>query len=261
MNRVRLLPRLNQLGVSRILSLAKDKAPTSAGALTIIEEHASVVSFAASGGSVSYEASGRISQLIKDVAAKHGFPEPGSVAARGRFDTDCAVALSTCDDLASGEALRDDMWAFLAVVMTPQVVAWRFPDLQSHRFEGGVRNAFQRLWVRGTCLDRGEGHADRWGLVRELSEDAMVQIFERASISGERRLARSIAEAWVSTAAQIGRGRMEDVMRRATKFIRVRNEIYDLASLEDDALQAEISRAFGKVIELDERIQLVSAAH
>lgn len=48
-------------------------------------------------------------------------------------------------------------------------------------------------------------------------------------------------------------------MRRATKYIRARNEIYDLASLEDDALQAEISRAFGKVIELDERIRLVSA--
>jgi hypothetical protein len=172
-------------------------------------------------------------------------------AARGRFDTDCAIALVTCEDLASGEALRDDMWAFLAVVLTPHVVAWRFPDLQSHRFEGGVRNAFQRLWVRGTSLDRGEAHADRWGLVREMSEDAMVQIFERASISGEHCLSRNIAEDWVSTAAQIGRGRMEDVMRRTMKYIRVRNEIYDLASLEDDALHSEISRAFGKVIELD----------
>lgn len=251
MSRVRLLPRLNPLGVSRVLSLAKDKAPTSAGANTIIEEHASIVSFAASGGSVSYEASQRISQLIKEVAERHGFPEPGNVAARGLFDTDCAVALATCDDLASGEALRDDMWSFLSVVLVPQVVAWRFPDLQAHRFEGGVRNTFQRLWVRGTCLDRGEGHTDRWGLVRELSEDAMVQIFERASISGDHRLARAVAEVWVATAARIGRGRMEDVMRRATKYVRVRNEIYDLASLDDDALHVEISRAFGKVIELD----------
>ena len=114
--------------------------------------------------------------------------------------------------------------------------------------------------MRGTCLDRGEAHADRWGLVRELSEDATVQIFERASISVEHRLARSIAEAWVFTAAQIGRGRMEDVMRRTTKYIRVRNEIYDLASLEDDALHSEISRAFGKVIELDATIQPAAAA-
>lgn len=85
-------------------------------------------------------------------------------------------------------------------------------------------------------------------------------VFERASISGEHRLARSIAEAWVSTAAQIGRGRMEDVMRRATKYIRVRNEIYDLASLEDDALHAELSRAFAKVIELDATVQQAAAA-
>ena len=125
---------------------------------------------------------------------------------------------------------------------------------------GGARNALQRLWMRGVTLDRGEGHAERWALVRGLSEDAMVQIFERASISGEYRLARSIAEAWVSTAANIGRGRMEDVMRRATKYIRVRNQIYDLASLEDDALHSEISRAFGKVIELDGTIQPASAA-
>ena len=32
------------------------------------------------------------------------------------------------------------------------------------------------------------------------------------------------------------------------------------ASIEDDTLQTEINRVFGKVIELDERIQLVSAA-
>lgn len=49
-------------------------------------------------------------------------------------------------------------------------------------------------------------------------------------------------------------------MRRATKYIRVRNEIYDLASLEDDALHAELSRAFAKVIELDATVQQAAAA-
>lgn len=178
------------------LPLSKDKAPTSADALTVIEEHASVITFAASGGSVSYEATGRVGQLIMDVAARCGFPEPGNVSARGRFDTDCAVALATCDDLGSGEALRDDVWAFLAVVLTPQGVAWRFPDLPSHRFEGGVRNAFQLPWVRGTCLDRGEGHADRWGLVRELSEDAMVQ-----SSSGRRSRGNTV---WPGVSPRLG---------------------------------------------------------
>ena len=72
-----------------------------------------------------------------------------------------------------------------------------FLDLSPKRFTGGVRNAFQRLWMRGSTLDRGEDRPDRWGLVRALSEDAMVQIFERASISSDARLARAVAEAWV----------------------------------------------------------------
>jgi hypothetical protein len=115
------------------------------------------------------------------------------------------------------------------------------------RFEGGPRNAIQRLWMRGSTLDRGPGHEDRWGLVNALSEDAMVQIFERASLSGEPRLARAIAEAWVVTAGRIGRSRMEDVMRRATKLVRLRNEIVALAFLSDHVLLAEIQSIFDRI--------------
>jgi hypothetical protein len=250
MSRVQLLPRLNALGVSRILSYAKVHNPTLNDSQTITEDYASIVTFAASGGSVNYEAARQVGELIKTVASRFGFPEASSVATRGRFDAECAIALATCEVFESGEAMRDDVWAFQTLVLSPQVVAWRFPDMQEDRFSGGVRNAFRRLWIRGTSLDRGKDHQDRWGLVRELSEDAMVQIFERASIAGERRLARSIAEVWVSTAAKLGRGRMEDIMRRSTKYIRIRNEIYDLASLDDETLYAEIINAFEKVIEL-----------
>lgn len=61
-------------------------------------------------------------------------------------------------------------------------------------------------------------HAEKYGPVPEAREDAMVQ-------TAEHFLAESIAETWVSAAAQIGRGQREDVMRCATKYIRVRNEI------------------------------------
>jgi hypothetical protein len=82
----------------------------------------------------------------------------------------------------------------------------------------------------------------------------VVQIFERASISGEQRRARMIAEVWVVTSTKIGRGKMEEVMRRSSKYIWVKNEIYDLASLDDELLRLEISGAFGKVTELAEPI-------
>lgn len=177
-----------------------------------------------------------------DLARKH------AVEARGQFDRVAAIALALEPALRTGEALRDDVWAFLTAVLAPDVVAWRFPDRAAHRYAGGVRNAFQRLWARGTVLDRGEGHADRWGLVEALSEDAMVQIFERASLAGNERLARAIAELWVETAADVGRGAMESVMRRATKLVRIRNEIIDLAILPDANLLEEVRGCFRRAV-------------
>jgi len=81
-------------------------------------------------------------------------------------------------------------------------------------------------------------------LVRSLSEDAAVQIFERASIAGSRLLAMTMAEEWVSMAAKIGRSRMEPIMRRATKLIRLRNEIVDIAGLSSEARGALVASCF-----------------
>lgn len=173
-----------------------------------------------------------------------GYPDKTSSEARSQFDKRLAVYLAQEVQLRSGEALRDDVWAFLTVFMAPDIVSWRFPERPVHRFAGGVRNAFQRLWMRGVVLDRGVNHEDRWGLVEELSEDAMVQIFERASLSRNAPLARAIAEEWCRTAKRLGRGAMEGVMRRATKLIRIRNEIIDLSFLAHEELEAEVHRCF-----------------
>jgi hypothetical protein len=45
-------------------------------------------------------------------------------------------------------------------------------------------------------------------------------------------------------AEKIGRGSMEPVMRRATKLIRLKNEIIDLSGLPDAELDALVTSAF-----------------
>lgn len=72
----------------------------------------------------------------------------------------------------------------------------------------------------------------------------MVQIFERASIASGAPLARAIASGWLNTADRIGRERMEDVMRRATKLLRLRNQIIDLTFLASEDLDKEGEHAF-----------------
>ena len=108
--------------------------------------------------------------------------------------------------------------------------------------------------MRGQILDRGEEHPERWMLVETLSEDALVQIFERASIAANAPLARAIAEVWTETAGEIGRGGMEDVMRRSMKLIRLRNEIVDLCALSESDLAAEVKAVFRTAVHLREKV-------
>lgn len=241
---VLLLPRLRLLGVSNILETVGSGSLTPASSKAILEDGPPMMSFAASGGNRSERLAERIGASVREVASRSGFPGNPSQVARSMFDHETAICLASDPDLRTGESLRDDVWSYMTTVVVPDVVSWRFPDRALHRFAGGVRNALQRLWFRGTVLDRGEHHEDRWGLVRSLSEDAAVQIFERASICGSKRLAMALAEEWGRVAARIGRGNMEPVMRRATKLVRLRNEIVDLAGLPDAELGALMTSIF-----------------
>ena len=244
MMRVSLLPRLNALGTSIILedALSSGKSPTANP--DALDEHASLVSFAASGGARGEKFAVEMAIALRQLGRDAGFPKASGQADRAAFDQEAAIFLGESPALRTGEALRDDVWAFLATIMLPDLVTWRFPEKAAHRFEGGVRNAFQRLWMRGMVLDRGGGHEDRWLLVRSLTEDAMVQIFERPSIGGNRPLARAVAEAWLATSEEIGRGAMEPVMRRASKILRLKNEIVDLASLPNAELDDVATEIF-----------------
>lgn len=241
---VLLLPRLSILGVSGILESSGSAAPTPAASRALLNERSAMLSFAASGGNRSETQADVIGFRLREIATNDGFPDNPSQIAKSKFDRDAAIYLGPLPELSTGEALRDDVWSFIATVVAPDIVSWRFPERASHRFEGGVRNAFQRLWIRGTTLDRGEGHEDRWGLVRALSEDAFVQIFERASIAGNSNIATALAEGWLRAATQIGRGAMEPVMRRATKLLRLRNEVLDVAGLPDYERNALVEDCF-----------------
>jgi len=241
---VLLLPRLNRIGVARVLDSLGSSAFTSTQARSLINEGPSMLSFAASGGNRSEDLAEAIGESLCAIAESLGYAENTNQQARSLFDQEAAIYLASNLDLRTGEALRDDVWAYLATIVVPQIVCWRFPDLAPHRFEGGVRNALQRLWFRGTVLDRGEQHPDRWRLIRALTEDAAVQIFERPSISGNGPLARSLAERWLRMAAKIGRSNMEPVMRRATKLVRLRNEIVDVGGLPDSERDAFVTSCF-----------------
>ncbi|TVR04919.1 MAG: hypothetical protein EA398_00870 [Deltaproteobacteria bacterium] len=159
------------------------------------------------------------------------------------FDVDLAIALVSAPLLQTGEALREDVWSFMSCVLVPELVYFRFGKTRE-RFLGGSRNTLQRLWLRGRLFDRGEDHPDRWQLLDALTEDALFQLEDRPTLAGDPRLARAIAEAWVTTAAATGRTRMEPIMRRALRGLRMRREIRSLGQLSDDGLEKAVMGEF-----------------
>lgn len=242
--RVMLLPRLKAHGVTTIIERFQKTSPSAKDGIKLLSEYASLKSNAPSGGVRADAVAVDITVALREIAREAGFPTNKAQSAKAMFDQDAAIFLGQIAELKTGEALRDDVWAFMTTILAPDIVEWRFTGKNRERFAGGVRNSFQRLWVRGTVLDRGEGHSKRWELIKELTEDAMVQIFERASISGNPPLAKELAEGWLRTEKKLGRGPMEELMRSATKIIRVKNQIIDLSYLSPQELGLVVSKAF-----------------
>lgn len=206
------------------------------------------VRYAATGGSTATTPLlHEIRSGIVGIARKFGFGSGDSNNNHAGFDAALAGWLADREELFSGEALRDDVWTFIGVVMAPDVVHWRFGKSRE-RYLGGIRNTFQRLWLRASVLDRGLDHPDRWGLLEHLTEDALVQITERPSIGADPILACELAEAWVRTSAKIGRTKMEPVMRLATLRLRIRNEIQALSDLPDHLLVTTIDEFFERAV-------------
>lgn len=239
-----LLPRLCRLGANRMLSeLGRDYS--SDEAVSFLDEHASLSSFGASGGIRDAYASVRIANAVRSVAVECGFPTSSGQTGRAKFDRDTAIALMSFSELATGEGLRDDVWAYLTTVLLPDVVRWRFESSSQERFFGGVRNALQRLYIRAAALDLGpNAGVDRWRLLRALTEDAHVAVFERPSIGGNSSLARAVARQWIASTATYGKGAMEEIMRRAIKLLRLRYQIVDLGLLAEDELSMVVAELF-----------------
>ncbi|WP_269933502.1 hypothetical protein [Aminobacter sp. HY435] len=216
--------------------------------------------FAATGGSrVSAAELAEFRSGLVAMAQQHGFgADGGGRSSHAGFDASASAWLADHPLLGSGEALRDDVWAFVGVVVAPDIVHWRF-GTSSERYHGGIRNTFQRLWMRGQALDRGVGSADRWHLVDQLTEDALVQITERPSIGGDAILASALAEAWVRGSKVHGRGAMEAVMRRAALRTRIWNELRTLSSLPRSELAAIMDEAM-EISEAAEALPEATAA-
>ncbi|MDS1308890.1 DUF6339 family protein [Marinobacter xiaoshiensis] len=245
---VRLFPRLKRIAVDQVLE--KLDSNSRGSAFTIASSLPDAVSYAPTGGSkATHSTLVDMRGAILDIARNVGYPNQPDRSGAAIFDVKTSVWLAESEYTNTGEFLRDDVWACIAAVLLPDIVIWRFSLSARERFHGGVRNAFQRLWLRGQILDRGEDHPHRWELLEQLTEDALVQITERPSIASSRPLSIALAEGWLRASKAYGSSKMEELMRKVTLQVRLQNETRHLATLSNDALEGFVDNLFNSAAE------------
>ena len=136
---------------------------------------------------------GKLEELAR--AVRHSmsdrWPDPVARADAAQVDRELGTVLAQHLSILPPDATKDGVWAFLSIVLLPDIAAMRFPSRDQARLLGGPRNIFRRPWERRVVL--GE-LADRKGANgRPLGEDELVGIFERSRLARSRNLARSMA--------------------------------------------------------------------
>jgi len=247
-----LFPRLSSAAAQGRLREIAGKTPSELSALASTGHHDAI--FAPCGGSrVPEEVLRELRREMIEAARELGFPGDVRKGKVVSFDSTAARLLRERLPISPGEASRDDVWAFLTLVLLPDLATWRFNEQQTSRVLGGVRNTFQRLWWRAWVLCDPESE-DPLALVG-LPEDALVGLMERPALSSNPKVAVAIAKAVATLARSLPSARREDAWRDLYKRIRQRLVFvnFDLlaetsnAELERqiDTLRIETVRAFG----------------
>jgi hypothetical protein len=126
---------------------------------------------------------------LRVAADERGWPRAVGRSTAAEVDRVWGRVLAEQMDLPPSDA-GDGVWSFLAVVVVPDLVRWRFPSGGEDRYLDTHGHAFGRLWARERVLGRriveGLGHPP-------LAEDELDALFRRRDLVADPNLARAIA--------------------------------------------------------------------
>lgn len=160
--------------------------------------HESAVYVATGGDRVSAERLRELRDGVLAVAARAGFPHDSARARNAQFDLELAALLHGEMGMVPAEAASRDVWAFLALILLPDVAFWRYPQPPKDRVLGTdlTRHVFGRLWWRAQLV-RSSDAPEPYGALSILGEAAFDQIYaRRAALGGSPHLVRAILRVW-----------------------------------------------------------------
>lgn len=191
--------------------------------------------FAATGGHrVSVPHLRELRKQIVDLATTAGFPESaGRRVDHGSFDRAVARLLHERCGLVAAEAAVRPIWAFMALVVLPDVSYWRYPNPPVDRILATdiTRHVWGRLWWRAHLLVMPES-ADPYRHLATFNETEFDQVYARRHLlGGSREVMRALADSWPGL-------RRSDIPDRELLRDTLKRLLRSAAVLEFDALDA-----------------------
>ncbi|OAH13403.1 modification methylase AplI [Streptomyces jeddahensis] len=160
--------------------------------------HESAVYVATGGDRVSPSQLQDLRSGVVDLAKRSGFPDDSDRTRNADFDLRLAALLHAEMGMVPAEAASRDVWAFLALVLLPDVAFWRYPQPPKDRVLGTdlTRHVFGRLWWRAQLV-RSSDAPEPYDALKILGEAAFDQIYaRRAALGGSPHMVRAILRVW-----------------------------------------------------------------
>lgn len=179
---------------------------------------------------------------IVDFAASCGMPS--RLADASVFEGQAARILYEMLPMSPNEAAQEEVWSYLTCCWLLDIAVWRFgAGADERRFIGDVnRNTFRRLWWRAHILGDGVD-------LTQFGEDELVNITERPTIAQDKRLARAIANEFLTRVGQGNADQRMFLMREAMKrFVRA-TPLVSFMGLRDDELAESVAQVFNAAAE------------
>ncbi|MGA5501127.1 DUF6339 family protein [Streptomyces umbrinus] len=184
--------------------------------------HESAVYVATGGDRVSAAQLRELRAGVVDLAKRAGFPDDSDRARNAEFDLRLAALLHAEMGMVPAEAASRDVWAFLALVLLPDVAFWRYPQPPKDRVLGTdlTRHVFGRLWWRAQLV-RSSGDPEPYAALVILGEAAFDQIYaRRAALGGSPHMVRAILRVWkdLDLAGLNERDTLRDFLKRLLRL-------------------------------------------
>lgn len=201
--------------------------------------------FVATGGTrVPTDSLSALANSVRRLAGRYGFPLSRRLPTE--FDIELAKLLHESMEIAPAEAAARDVWAFLSLVLLPDVAYWRFPEPPGDRVLNTdiTRHVFGRLWWRAELV-HDPALNDPYDALMILGEADFDHVYaRRARIGASPKIVRNLLLVWRQLRESGALADTNDREAFRANLVQLNRVVpfLSLNALDDEALAEELRR-------------------